>query len=40
MDIVIVPSIFCRKVFAESGVEEKKIKVLRFGYNPAFYYPC
>ena len=39
LDLVIVPSEFCRKVFLESGVPEDKVAVLRYGYNPKYYYP-
>ncbi|MBN1823386.1 MAG: glycosyltransferase family 4 protein [Endomicrobiales bacterium] len=39
LDKVVVPSDFCRRVFVGSGVEEKKVVVLRYGFNPEFYYP-
>ncbi|MBD3272401.1 MAG: glycosyltransferase [Elusimicrobia bacterium] len=39
LDMVIVPSAFCARVFRESGVDEKKIHVLRYGFNPSIYYP-
>ncbi len=40
LDRVVVPSEFCRKVFTDSGVSSEKIKVLRHGFNPAYYYPA
>jgi glycosyltransferase involved in cell wall biosynthesis len=39
LDWVVVPSRFCRKVFIDSGVDSNKIKVLRYGFNPTYYYP-
>lgn len=39
LDMVFVPSSFCQKVFLDSGVEENKIRVLRYGFNPIYYYP-
>lgn len=39
LDWVIVPSRFCQKVFRSCGVKQNKIKVLRYGFNPRYYYP-
>jgi glycosyltransferase involved in cell wall biosynthesis len=40
LDLVVVPSYFCKKNFLESGVDQCKIRVLRYGFNPAYYYPA
>lgn len=39
LDMVLVPSSFTYEVFTRSGVEIKKLKILRYGYNPTYYYP-
>lgn len=39
LDLVIVPSNFCKNNFIQSGVDKKKIKVLRYGFNPQYYFP-
>lgn len=39
LDLVFVPSKFCKDVFLSSGVDKNKIKVLRYGFNPKYYYP-
>ncbi len=39
LNLVLVPSNFCREVFINSGVDSRKVRVLRYGYNPDYYYP-
>lgn len=39
LDLVFVPSKFTYNVFLKSGVEHKKLKLLRFGFDPNYYYP-
>jgi len=39
LSLVFVPSFFNYKVFIDSGVEKEKIRILRYGINPEFYYP-
>jgi glycosyltransferase involved in cell wall biosynthesis len=39
LDLVLVPSRFCREVFTASGVPPDKVKVLRYGFNPEIYHP-
>lgn len=39
LDWVIVPSQFCKRVFKNCGVAQHKIKVLRYGFNPDYYFP-
>lgn len=38
LDMVIVPSNFCKNIFINSGVDSKKIRVLRYGINERYYY--
>ncbi|MCB4792693.1 MAG: glycosyltransferase [Elusimicrobia bacterium] len=38
LDMVIVPSVFTRDVFVNSGIDAAKVKILRFGFNPAYYF--
>lgn len=38
LDLVFVPSKFTYEVFLRSGVDEKKLRVLRYGIDPRFYY--
>lgn len=40
LNLVLVPSQFCLDLFIKSGVDPKKIKVLRYGFNPQYYYPA
>jgi glycosyltransferase involved in cell wall biosynthesis len=40
LDIVVVPSNFCKEVFVNAGIQKEKIKVLRYGFNPEYYYPA
>ncbi|MGC8728243.1 MAG: glycosyltransferase [Elusimicrobiales bacterium] len=39
LDAVFVPSKFTYDVFAGSGVKREKIKILRYGFDPEYYYP-
>ncbi|MCX7905672.1 MAG: glycosyltransferase, partial [Elusimicrobiales bacterium] len=39
LDMVLVPSTFTYNVFINSGIKKEKIKILRYGYNPNYYYP-
>ncbi len=39
LDLVFVPSLFVYEVFVSSGVKKEKIRILRYGFNPDFYYP-
>lgn len=39
IDLVLVPSKFTYDVFLKSGINRNKIKILRYGYNPKYYYP-
>ena len=39
LDLVFVPSSFCREVFIKAGVAPEKVKQLRYGFNPDYYYP-
>lgn len=39
LDMVFVPSLFVYKTFVSSGVKKDKIKILRYGFNPQYYYP-
>lgn len=38
IDLVFVPSYFTYDVFIKSGVKKEKVKILRYGFNPEFYY--
>lgn len=38
LDLVFVPSKFSYDVFLKSGVDEKKLKILRYGIDPKYYY--
>ncbi len=40
LNLVLVPSQFCLDLFIKSGVDPKKIRVLRYGFNPHYYYPA
>ena len=40
LDLVLVPSEFCRRVFIDSGVDGAKLRLLRYGFNPDHYYPA
>lgn len=37
---VLVPSQFCLDLFIKSGVDPEKIRILRYGFNPQYYYPA
>ncbi len=39
LDMVFVPSLFVYETFVSSGVKKEKIKILRYGFNPRYYYP-
>ncbi len=39
LDLVLVPSKFTYDVFVKSKVDEGKIRILPYGYNPDYYYP-
>lgn len=39
LDLVLVPSNFTYNVFINSGVKPRKLKILRYGYNPLYYHP-
>lgn len=39
INLVLVPSNFTYEVFIKSGVDKRKLKILRYGYNPSYYYP-
>jgi glycosyltransferase involved in cell wall biosynthesis len=38
LNLVFVPSHFTYDVFLRSGVDEKKLRILRYGINPDYYY--
>ncbi len=39
LDLVFVPSKFTFDVFLKSGVSLHKLRLLRYGFNPQYYYP-
>lgn len=39
LDLVFVPSLFVYETFLSSGVKKDKMRILRYGFNPVFYYP-
>jgi glycosyltransferase involved in cell wall biosynthesis len=38
LDMVIVPSLFSYNVFIDSGISKEKIRILRYGINPKYYF--
>lgn len=39
LDLVFVPSKFTYNIFIRSGVIKEKVRILRYGFNPNYYYP-
>ncbi|MFP4466855.1 MAG: glycosyltransferase family 4 protein [Candidatus Goldiibacteriota bacterium] len=39
LDVLFIPDEFNRKIFADSGVCEDKIRTAPYGINPAYFYP-
>lgn len=40
LSLVVVPSMFCRESFLAAGVPAAKLRVLRYGINPRYYFPA
>jgi glycosyltransferase involved in cell wall biosynthesis len=39
LDLLLVPSTFCKEIFITSGVDKKKIKILPYGVNHGIFHP-
>ncbi|MBN2714766.1 MAG: glycosyltransferase family 4 protein [Deltaproteobacteria bacterium] len=39
LDLLLVSSTFCRDIFVQCGMDDEKIDILHYGYNPEIYTP-
>ncbi len=39
LDLLLVSSTFCRDIFVQCGMDDEKIEILHYGYNPDIYSP-